>query len=270
MLNVTGDENLKDTLGKIQPFRYRGYVYDEETGLYYLRSRYYNLVLCRFISSDFILVSGLITSNQFNYCSNSPIIKTDSCGTSWISDAIHAGKDFLGRFFNTASSGAFLLQMDEENGVYHSRFDCWQQYFGYNDFYDWVFGLGTSMKDKTAEFSCNGKDYAIKMWKGDYLNLGAGAEIGIYSKGGLQWKVEKSLAMDMSMILKYKGETIAQYNARHWWLTSFVPAYQNVNASDLSVSYVITFNNASMYEAFKDKNASWGFDDANLTANYSF
>ena len=28
-------------LGAIQPFRYRGYVYDEETGLYYLRSRYY-------------------------------------------------------------------------------------------------------------------------------------------------------------------------------------------------------------------------------------
>ena len=31
MLNVTGDENLIDTLGKIQPFRYRGYVYDVET-----------------------------------------------------------------------------------------------------------------------------------------------------------------------------------------------------------------------------------------------
>ena len=33
---------LAETLGKVQPFRYRGYVFDEETGLYYLRSRYYN------------------------------------------------------------------------------------------------------------------------------------------------------------------------------------------------------------------------------------
>ena len=33
---------MANTLGKINPFRYRGYVYDEETGLYYLRSRYYS------------------------------------------------------------------------------------------------------------------------------------------------------------------------------------------------------------------------------------
>ena len=33
---------LAETLGKVQLFRYRGYVFDEETGLYYLRSRYYN------------------------------------------------------------------------------------------------------------------------------------------------------------------------------------------------------------------------------------
>lgn len=33
---------LASTLGTIQPFRYRAYVYDEETGLYYLRSRYYS------------------------------------------------------------------------------------------------------------------------------------------------------------------------------------------------------------------------------------
>ena len=37
-LSKTG--SLKDTLGTINPFRYRGCVYDEETGLYYLRSRY--------------------------------------------------------------------------------------------------------------------------------------------------------------------------------------------------------------------------------------
>ena len=37
VLNVTG--SMADSLGEIQPFRYRGYVYDVETGLYYLRSR---------------------------------------------------------------------------------------------------------------------------------------------------------------------------------------------------------------------------------------
>ena len=33
---------MSQTLGKLNPFRYRGYVYDEETGPYYLQSRYYN------------------------------------------------------------------------------------------------------------------------------------------------------------------------------------------------------------------------------------
>ena len=34
--------SVKDDLGKLNPFRYRGYVYDEETGLYYLETRYYS------------------------------------------------------------------------------------------------------------------------------------------------------------------------------------------------------------------------------------
>ena len=43
---------LAETLGKVQPFRYRGYVFDEETWLYYLRSRYYNPERCRFLNAD--------------------------------------------------------------------------------------------------------------------------------------------------------------------------------------------------------------------------
>ena len=36
---------LASTLGAINPLRYRGYVYDTETGLYYLNSRYYNPIM---------------------------------------------------------------------------------------------------------------------------------------------------------------------------------------------------------------------------------
>ena len=71
------------------------------------------------------------------------------------------------------------------------------------------------------ESEYKGKECAIKVWKGDYLNLGAGAEIGIYSKGGLQWKVEKSLAMRMSMTLRLDGNIIADYSAKHWLVDEF-------------------------------------------------
>ena len=49
-LTTTG--TMADTLGKLNPFRYRGYVYDAETGLYYLQSRYYNPETGRFINAD--------------------------------------------------------------------------------------------------------------------------------------------------------------------------------------------------------------------------
>ncbi len=50
LLSTTG--TLSDTLGKRNPFRYRGYVFDEETKLYYLCSRYYNAEWERFVNAD--------------------------------------------------------------------------------------------------------------------------------------------------------------------------------------------------------------------------
>ena len=67
---------LAETLGKVQPFRYRGYVFDEETGLYYLRSRYYNPGWGRFVNAD----GAIIQKNLFAYCSNGPIVGYDPSG----------------------------------------------------------------------------------------------------------------------------------------------------------------------------------------------
>lgn len=77
---------MKNTLGTVQPFRYRGYVYDEETGLYYLRSRFYCSDRCRFLNADTILHGdGMpITSQLFSYCDNSPVIAVDEDGQVWI------------------------------------------------------------------------------------------------------------------------------------------------------------------------------------------
>ena len=76
---------LAETLGKVQPFRYRGYVFDEETGLYYLRSRYYNPWWGRFINSDVLLCISKTSKsiNQFAYCANNPVIYCDDAGTDY-------------------------------------------------------------------------------------------------------------------------------------------------------------------------------------------
>jgi RHS repeat-associated protein len=81
-LAVTG--GMADTVGKLNPFRYRGYVWDEETGLYYLRSRYYRPEWGRFVSADNVLgkEGAILSHNSFTYCANQPIMLDDASGNS--------------------------------------------------------------------------------------------------------------------------------------------------------------------------------------------
>ena len=83
LLSTSG--SLAYTLGKDNPFRYRGYVYDEETGFYYLQSRYYNPEVGRFISSDVLLSTGqgVLGHNAYAYCGNNPIVREDTQGNLW-------------------------------------------------------------------------------------------------------------------------------------------------------------------------------------------
>ena len=76
--------SLKDSLGTHNPLRYRGYVYDRETGLYYLQSRYYNPAICRFISADSQMSTGsALGMNLFAYCGNNPVNRVDPTGHAW-------------------------------------------------------------------------------------------------------------------------------------------------------------------------------------------
>ena len=79
-------ESDLDGIGRINPLLYRGYVYDRETKLYYLVSRYYSSSLGRFISPDGYASTGqgLLGSNMFAYCGNNPVNRKDSSGNSWL------------------------------------------------------------------------------------------------------------------------------------------------------------------------------------------
>lgn len=84
LLNIGG--SLASIVGTINPFRYRGYYYDTETGLYLLQSRYYNPEIGRFISKDdpsYHVGSSGINANLYAYCSNNPIMRIDPTGHVW-------------------------------------------------------------------------------------------------------------------------------------------------------------------------------------------
>ncbi len=82
VLSTTG--SLASTLGTHNPLRYRGYVYDTETELYYLQSRYYDPSLGRFLNADVYASTGqgILGNNMFAYCLNNPVSRKDISGTA--------------------------------------------------------------------------------------------------------------------------------------------------------------------------------------------
>ena len=82
-LSISG--SIAPNLGQYNPFRYRGYIYDSETQLYYLQSRYYDPEIGRFINADAYTSTsqGMLGNNMYAYCGNNPVMRSDISGCFW-------------------------------------------------------------------------------------------------------------------------------------------------------------------------------------------
>jgi len=76
--NITSNTHI----AYLNPFRYRGYMYDDETGFYYLRSRYYDPYTGRFLNADSYVSTGqgFTGFNMFAYCNCNPVMFADYVG----------------------------------------------------------------------------------------------------------------------------------------------------------------------------------------------
>jgi len=86
--NSTQTIHVSGTRAWLNNLRYRGYYYDSETGFYYLNSRYYDPVTCRFINADSPYITtatpmSLTDKNLFAYCDNNPVMREDNGGYFW-------------------------------------------------------------------------------------------------------------------------------------------------------------------------------------------
>ena len=105
-----GNVSSSGRLAEINPLRYRGYYYDNETGFYYLQSRYYDPANRRFMNADSYQSTGqgFVGTNMFAYCNNSPVDLYDPSGNA-------AGKSFLTVMEDCA--GGRPRELDP-NGIY--------------------------------------------------------------------------------------------------------------------------------------------------------
>lgn len=113
-----GNYAINDTsnigLGEINPFRYRGYFYDTDMGLYYLKTRYYDPEVGRFINMDGISYADPETINGLNlyaYCGNNPVMNVDLLGESWDSF-----KKNIGNWFKKAGNAVKDFFVDDVYG----------------------------------------------------------------------------------------------------------------------------------------------------------
>lgn len=115
MLNISG--SMASTMGQDNPYRYKGYRYDSETGLYYLQDRYYNPEWGRFLNSDNTIgrTGELEAHNQYLYCKNNPVLYADFSGDHpiLIGMAIGAGVSLISSIVVQASTGDKKISLQQ-------------------------------------------------------------------------------------------------------------------------------------------------------------
>lgn len=145
LLDTTGP--MANSLGKRNPLRYRGYVYDRETGLYYLQSRYYNPEVGRFINADgLVSTGGLLGNNMFAYCENDPVKNVDHLGYFGIcvlDDPMNVNRAFMtpGMFGGGGGGGSVAGVSSSYYAMQNVRaYDSWWRNSSYNPNMTWSCG----------------------------------------------------------------------------------------------------------------------------------
>ena len=90
-ISIQGESNGNTFVAYANPLRYRGYYYDQETGFYYLQSRYYDPIVKRFLNADTYgsTGQGFLGYNMFAYCGNNPVTQIDFTGNFITPTEIH-------------------------------------------------------------------------------------------------------------------------------------------------------------------------------------
>ena len=104
VVNILGDKDIAN----INPFRYRGYYQDNETGFYYLQSRYYDSYVGRFLNADTVIGYGdnILSYNLFTYCLNNCVNCIDPLGNETI-----AIKFFVAKYGLALSGKALIAKL---------------------------------------------------------------------------------------------------------------------------------------------------------------
>ena len=186
---------------------------------------------------------------------------------------------WLQNVVNTAPGTLFAW--DPTQGIWYARTDAVQRSGGYNDFYNDVFAAASmadvSFRSFVAIFNTEVPEYSwrIEGWKGNYFQMGVGAEIGMYGETvkehNSRYHSEHMLDWFPKLMCKTRHFPVAPVNywptislslyannkllftrptQRHWWLDGFDPYAANTNPNNLTVKADIDFGYVEIAKGF--------------------
>ena len=178
----TADEEAPTAYREIaeaNPLRYRGYYYDNETGYYYLQSRYYDPEICRFINADVMIdTKSTFGINLFSYCENSPImfIDPDGYGKIYVIYYNNPGSGFKDQamnspYYNKKSKNVYFISVISNKNF----INAWNSMSGTIDYvYLYIHGGSGVLYFKGEKLGFTGKQSfkslkAKKVRRGVYL-----------------------------------------------------------------------------------------------------
>jgi hypothetical protein len=194
-------------------------------------------------------------------CSPCPTPSTCHCGnTDW---GLSAG--FVDIFF----------KRDMCQGIWYSPIGAVQKFFGYNNIWDFFFKTGEVISGIIPPFNVSqdafystfredGKFWRIEAWKGNYMNMGVGAEIGIYTTTFLPIHYGIAKSDDRPSIqytLSHWGKALFRRQGTHWWLTGFRPGIGSITPDELVLTGSLRFGSQKVAKKFGD------IGNVNRTAN---
>ena len=259
------------------PFGYCGEYTDKESGLVYLRNRYYDSSTGSFITEDPIKDGN----NWYGYCIGNPVNYSDNDGLAprlqreiaLEIKSILSAYNFTKR--TTESKGKNIYDMckgiaDNFNinnvklsaGVDFKQFVVWwkpdsfQSNLGYCDSYDDMASvLHMDIDNRTFDFNYGEKDYRLELWKGNYVvEAGiAGGEVGFYCKTGntsFYTSGDISTYLNIKLVIKTPMGRFVCDTSYTWWKTGF----QIGNTAlpyEIKLYAEVQFKDKGMAEAFK-------------------
>jgi len=184
----------------------------------------------------------------------------------WTDDTVLYGAFGLSRPTNWGNAAQTVapdaaFNRNTTQGIWTSPVDAAQRVFGYNGAYDAAFSVCDYNKFISV-FTYDQKQWMVEGWRGNYLQMGVGAEIGVYyntpgsisNKIGQYWAVDDQDMLYMQYAL-FNGNPadhnqIFSVSGTHWWLNGFRPGIGTIPASDLALKGSITFQSSQMASAF--------------------